>query len=78
MISTNYSVNSIGFTSLLNRGDKPLKRAAEAVVKRSEATSNVASRGCLLKGMPDKVAEKVEKGIEQLGIEKRRFLNYSK
>ena len=69
MISTNYSINSIGFTGFLKTGREPLKRVAEEVAKKAEVSSSASkSSRCILKGKSSEVVEKVEKGINKKGF----------
>ena len=69
MISTNYSVNSIGFRGFLNTR-RSLTSAAKEAVKMAEASSNASkSSGCMiLKGKSSEVVEKVEKESKKKGL----------
>lgn len=68
MISTNYSVNSIGFRGFLNTG-RSLTNAAKEAAKMAKASSNVPkSSACIIKGKSSEVIEKVEKGLKKKGL----------
>ena len=61
MISTNYSVNSIGFRGFLNTR-RSLTNAAKEAAKMAEVSSNASkSSGCILKGKSTEVSSYVSK-----------------
>ena len=61
MISTNYSVNSIGFRGFLKTG-RSLTNAAKEAAKMAEASSNVPkSSACIIKGKSSEVSSNVSK-----------------